>query len=274
MTDMVESLNRHLPYLRRYARALTGTQGAGDAYVGAALEKLIADGASIGADDNARLLLFQALHAVWMDGDAADIVPADTGSRPSGAEGRLEAVSERSSELLLLSLLEGFSDREVAQILDLSLAEARAQTEQAIMEISAVAASDILIIEDEPVIAMELSRIVEELGHRVKGTAATRSDAVERSQNGAAPDLILADIRLADGSSGLDAVNDMNADGAIPTIFITAYPEEFLTGKKPEPAFLISKPFQPDQIKATVSQCLFVEMHRRQQAQAATGMPE
>ena len=42
-------------------------------------------------------------------------------------------------------------------------------------------------------------------------------------------------------------------------IFITAYPDRFLTGERPEPAFLITKPFQPDMVKAIVSQALFFE---------------
>ncbi len=269
MSDVIAVLNRHLPYLRRYARALTGSQSAGDAYVAAALEKLIADGVAIDDAGQARLDLFHALHQVWLHGDRSAILSAEEAAASRGPDGRLEAVSERTSELLLLTLLEGFDNRDVAAILDISVDQAREMAEQAIVEISSVATSDILIIEDEPIIAMELSRIVEELGHRVKGTAATRSAAVEQSQD-ASPDLILADIRLADGSSGVDAVSDLTANADIPTIFITAYPEEFLTGEKAEPIFLISKPFQPDQIKATVSQCLFVEMHKRQQAAAGS----
>jgi hypothetical protein len=44
-----------------------------------------------------------------------------------------------------------------------------------------------------------------------------------------------------------------------PVIFITAYPERFLTGERPEPAFLIAKPFQPATVSAIASQALFFE---------------
>jgi hypothetical protein len=42
-------------------------------------------------------------------------------------------------------------------------------------------------------------------------------------------------------------------------IFITAYPERLLTGERPEPTFLITKPFQPEIVKAVISQALFFD---------------
>jgi len=114
----------------------------------------------------------------------------------------------------------------------------------------------ILIIEDEPIIAMDLEALVEGLGHRVVGIARTRTEAVTAARR-TGPGLILADIQLADGSSGLDAVNDILGDFDVPVIFITAYPERLLTGARPEPAFLITKPFRPETLKAIISQALF-----------------
>jgi CheY-like chemotaxis protein len=125
-------------------------------------------------------------------------------------------------------------------------------------EIAAQVATDVLIIEDEPMIAMDLEGIVEGLGHRVTAVARTHSEAVTAT-NKEKPGLVLADIQLADGSSGLDAVNEMLGSFAVPVIFITAYPDRLLTGERPEPAFLITKPYQPDTVKAIVSQALFFE---------------
>jgi len=71
------------------------------------------------------------------------------------------------------------------------------------------------------------------------------------------PDLILADIQLADNSSGIDAVNDLMGVMDVPVVFITAFPERLLTGEKHEPAFLISKPFKVEQVRSAVSQALF-----------------
>jgi len=71
---------------------------------------------------------------------------------------------------------------------------------------------------------------------------------------------------LADNSSGLDAVNELLRSFEMPVIFITAYPERFLTGERPEPAFLISKPFQPAMVSAIASQALFFERNAKQRA--------
>jgi CheY-like chemotaxis protein len=71
--------------------------------------------------------------------------------------------------------------------------------------------------------------------------------------------MVLADIQLADGSSGIDAVNDILAESPIPVIFITAFPERLLTGERPEPAFLVTKPFNPEMVKALISQALFFD---------------
>jgi CheY-like chemotaxis protein len=130
--------------------------------------------------------------------------------------------------------------------------------EQCGRELAAEIATDVLIIEDEPLIGMDIESIVDGLGHRVIGIARTRSEAVALAQ-GSRPGLVLADIRLADGSSGLDAVNDMLKSFEVPVIFITAFPEQLLTGERPEPAFLIAKPFRPATVSAVISQALFFD---------------
>ena len=65
-----------------------------------------------------------------------------------------------------------------------------------------------LIIEDEPLIAMDIEQMVESLGHRVVGTARTHTEATALFGK-THPRMVLADIQLADGSSGIDAVNEI-----------------------------------------------------------------
>ncbi|MCY1231783.1 Phyllosphere-induced regulator PhyR [compost metagenome] len=113
-----------------------------------------------------------------------------------------------------------------------------------------------MIIEDEPLIAIDIEQMVESLGHRVTGIARTRDEAIALYKR-TRPSMVLADIQLADGSSGIDAVNDILKTSAIPVIFITAFPERLLTGERPEPTFLVTKPFNPDMVKALISQALF-----------------
>ena len=144
------------------------------------------------------------------------------------------------------------------RILDIDVATLRVQVEESGRELAAEIATDVLIIEDDTFIAMELETLVEGLGHRVLGVARTHAEALALTKN-KRPGLILADIQLADGSSGLEAVNELLASFEAPVIFITAYPERFLTGERPEPAFLIAKPFQPATVSAVASQALFFE---------------
>ena len=141
--------------------------------------------------------------------------------------------------------------------------------EEAGRELAAQLATDVLIIEDEALIALDLEALVENLGHKVIGVARTRTEAATIART-KPPGLILADIQLADGSSGLDAVNDLLNTFEVPVIFITAYPERFLTGERPEPAFLISKPYQPATVSALVSQALFFERNAVQRKKRAS----
>ena len=143
-------------------------------------------------------------------------------------------------------------------ILDIGELDVVRRIDQAGQEIAEQVATSVLIIEDEPIIALDIEGIVEDLGHAVTGIARTHKEAVA-SVKAHPPGLVLADIQLADGSSGLGAVNDILTSINVPVIFITAFPERLLTGEKPEPAFLITKPFQPDAVKAAISQALFFD---------------
>jgi CheY-like chemotaxis protein len=103
---------------------------------------------------------------------------------------------------------------------------------------------------------MDLAEIAESLGHDVTTIARTATQAV-KAATADPPGLVLADIQLADGSSGLDAVRDILAEFSVPVIFITSFPERLLTGERPEPAFMITKPYDPNAVKAAISQALF-----------------
>jgi len=128
--------------------------------------------------------------------------------------------------------------------------------DEASREISRQVATEILIIEDEPLIALDIEQMVLDLGHKVTGIARTHKEAITLFQK-TNPKMILADIQLADGSSGIDAINEILKTSTVPVIFITAFPERLLTGERPEPAFLVTKPFNPDMVKALISQALF-----------------
>ena len=255
--DVHDAIAPHLPYLRRFARALTGAQNSGDAYTVATLEALIADRSMFDAALPPRVALFKAFHSVWASAASEEGAGGESGSDlEAAAARRLSALTPRSREAFLLGALEDFAIGEVAAIMDVPTAEAEMLQNSARDDVAKQTNARILIIEDEPIIAMDIESIVLELGHHSVGIADTRDQAVRMAKD-EQPDLILSDIQLADGSSGVDAAHDILANVEVPIIFITAFPERLLTGERPEPTFLITKPFKREQVKAAVSQALF-----------------
>lgn len=247
----------NLPFLRRYARALTGSQSAGDAFVRATLEAALADEELKVSFEGGRIPLYRAFNTIWSsaylqveDADSA------TGEHEAGAQDKLGAITPLNRQALLLTTLEDFSPAQAAEIMELDTQKVEALVAEAVEEIDREQATSVLIIEDEPLISMQLEDLVKSLGHDVYGTAATRTQAQEIVANGN-PGLVLADIQLADGSSGLDAVDDILAIGSVPVIFITAFPERLLTGDRPEPTYLVTKPFDERTVRAAISQALF-----------------
>jgi DNA-directed RNA polymerase specialized sigma24 family protein len=251
-----KTVAQYLPFLRRYARALTGNQGSGDAYVAATLEALIADPGVLKEEGGPRVALYRLFTKIW-NSIAVNGAAGAVENRLPG-EQKLANITPLPRQAFLLVALEGFSEGDAAKILGTDVVSLRSLIEESGRELAAEIATDVLIIEDDSFIAMELEGLVESLGHRVLGVARTHAEAVALAKK-RAPGLILADIQLADNSSGLDAVNELLGGLEVPVIFITAYPERFLTGERPEPAFLIAKPFQPSTVSAIASQALFFE---------------
>ncbi len=240
----------HLRYLRRYGRALTGSQQSGDAFVRASLEALLESAEEVQSLGDPKTALFSHFHKVWRP-----IADRTEGASRLG-EMFLSAIPPREREALLLTAVEGFSLEETARILDRTVKEVETDIMAARRSIAEQMASRVLIIEDEPLIALDLQNLVEELGHTVVGVATTHREATKLAA-AEKPELVLADIRLADGSSGIDAVKEILLSMDVPVIFITAFPERLLTGDRPEPTYLITKPFLPDTVRATIGQALF-----------------
>lgn len=264
--SLLARLAPHLPYVRRYARALTGDQATGDNYVRVALEALAAGERQLSPEMTPRVALYQVFHAIWSstgaqleDGSGLEARNNDDASR------RLMRIAPKSRQAFLLTALEGFTPSEAAQILSADVHDVERLIGSAQAEIDAELATDVLIIEDEAIISADIESLVRELGHNVTATATTHDEAVEAVTRHR-PGLVLADIQLADGSSGIDAVKDILKQFDVPVIFITAFPERLLTGERPEPTFLITKPFQPETVKAAISQALFFHPSRQKEA--------
>jgi CheY-like chemotaxis protein len=245
---------RLLPYLRRYARALTGAQSTGDEYVRLCLEAILAEPARIKNAADLRVELFAVFHDAWDIVDSA-IPAAEGGVEASGINRQLAALPSIERQVLLLIALERFSTSETARILDLEEADVVRKLDLARQELRRQASTKVLIIEDEPVIAMDIAGIVESLGHEVIGIAGRQAEAVELARKHQ-PGLVLADVQLQDGDSGIVTVQEIMQSMDAPVIFVTGFPERLLTGDRVEPAFIVTKPFDPETLKVAIVQAL------------------
>ncbi|MBX3597485.1 MAG: response regulator [Rhizobiaceae bacterium] len=264
MPNLSATIAPHLPYLRRFSRAVSGSQTSGDAMVAALLEAIIADVSIYPTASSDRIALYKLFAKLFTV--ISPKIPRDEAAPVAAWEERaaanLAAIASVPRQAFLLVTVEGFSEEEAAEILDVSEEEFSNILSEAGEELSRQMATDVMIIEDEPLIAMDIEQMVESLGHRVVGVARTRDEATalfERTH----PKLVLADIQLADGSSGIDAVNQILGVSEIPVIFITAFPERLLTGERPEPTFLVTKPFSNEMVKALIGQALFFDRHAK-----------
>ena len=254
-----QSVGPHLPYLRRYGRSISGSQQSGDALVARLLETLVANPGAVDTGSDLRIQLYRMVHdnfglmaeqaAANDDAALTDIAIADA---------RLRRIPSLARQALLLTAVEGFSFEDTGRIIGRDVESVRALISDATDEIDRQTRARILIIEDEPIIAMDIEMIVRELGHDVVGVATTHREAVDEAQKHQ-PGLVLADIQLADNSSGIEAVQEILTEVKVPVIFITAFPERLLTGDRPEPAFLLTKPYQPATLRAAISQVLFFD---------------
>ncbi|MFD0982274.1 response regulator [Tropicimonas aquimaris] len=251
---MSELIGPHLPFLRRYARALTGNQDSGDRHAAATLEAILVDPTCFDQSLGGKAGLFKVFHSIWSSAGAP--VPEASDGLRGRAMAHMAKLTPNTREALLLHTVEGFSLDDVGAIMELSGDEAQGLVDLARKEMQKSVQGRVMIIEDEAIIAMDLEGIVTMMGHEVTGIARTRDAAVKMALE-QKPDLILTDIQLADNSSGIDAINQILPDHDAPVIFITAFPERLLTGERPEPAFLIAKPYEPDQVISAVSQAMF-----------------
>lgn len=257
--DLSSAIAPHLPYLRRFARALTGSQKSGDDYAVATLEAILAERSVFDTALDPRVALFRVFHAIWSSSGARIEAPDEhEGTLAAKAQDNLRRLTPDTRVAYLLASLENFGASAIADIMRITPDEAKGLIEIGSGEMDRQVAGRVLIIEDEPIISMDLEAIVTGLGHSVAAIADTRDSAVEAAL-AERPNLVLADIQLADGSSGIDAVNRILGTYSVPVIFITAYPERLLTGQRPEPTFLITKPFKEEQVRAAIGQALFFE---------------
>src|SRR5262249_50323111 len=162
----------------------------GDSYVAATLEALVKEPNLVALAEHPRIALYQVFSRIWnsvqINGGverAVNLVPA---------ERHLGQITAMPRQAFLLVSVEGFSD--AAAILDVGQQALQDLVDESGRELAAQIATDVLIIEDEILIALDLEQLVENLGHRTIGIARTRAEAIALAK-AKRPGLILADIQ-------------------------------------------------------------------------------
>ncbi len=252
--NLSESITRTLPFLRRYARAVTGSQQRGDEWVRLCAEVVVQQPELVAKAEDTKLGVFSLFHRLQLPFGSLD-APTESGSVSGRLKESLTDMAPLQRQVLLLTVLEGFTVGDAAHILGIDIDTAERSLQEARRELQRVASVRVLVIEDEAVIALDVADIVRNAGHEVVGIAATEKVAVEMAKKHS-PHLVLADIQLRGSDSGIAAVKEILRTITVPVIFVTGYPERLLTGTQLEPAFVISKPFDPDLLRAAIAQAL------------------
>lgn len=111
----------------------------------------------------------------------------------------------------------------------------------------------ILIIEDEAIVALDIKRILTNLGQEVINTVFSFDEALQSIKENR-PELIFSDINLGKGKDGIELIETIQKDDFIPVIYLTAYSDEETIERaiKTNPLGYILKPFKKEDIKSAL----------------------
>jgi CheY-like chemotaxis protein len=172
----------------------------------------------------------------------------------------LAKIPRSGRRAIALSQTEFLGKEGAANHLGISLHELDDAIENALETMISLFSAKVMIVEDQPIISMDLEAIVGDFGCGVHSVVRNYDDGVIESEK-ITPDLVLCDIVLSGERSGIDLAHHIVERYRSPLIFITAFPEKLLIGApRPEPTFLITKPFQRSTIKQAMFQALAIPM--------------
>jgi len=252
MDRYAQQLLKHLPFLRRYARALTGSIEAGDDLVAAAVKESLQRPDGYGLGSPVRLPLYSLLHNLFDHEGPWPAPPPST----HPMETALAMLPETERRLFLLVSLEELTIVDAARILDIGLNEARALMTDAQEALREALIANILIVEDDAIIAFDLAETVRNMGHKVCGTATTMEAALATARS-CQPTLALMDLRLAHGDSGITTAQVLRRSSELPIIFVTAFGDELTRQGLEHLGPIIRKPFTREQIERAITQAVF-----------------
>ena len=259
MRVYARQLQAHLPYLRRYARALTGATDRGDDLVTRCVEVAMMAPTRFGLADESRVPLYALLNLLF-DEEGTD-GSREGGGRPAPSphpiERALSQLPELERRVYLLVALEDLSLPDVAQVLHITPADAVQRLTRARNGVRGALTQRVLVVEDNPILALEIGSLVTDMGHVVCGTAANEREALELAEV-ERPTLALLDVRLADGDNGIEVARALRQQKALRTIFVTAFDDELLERDARHLGQVVRKPFTADAVKAAISRAVFM----------------
>jgi DNA-directed RNA polymerase specialized sigma24 family protein/CheY-like chemotaxis protein len=260
MEAQARRLMAQLPYMRRYGRALTGSTIRGDDLVTRAVEAALSepDRYQLDTDDEpvTRRRLYTLLNELFdTDAGAAGttVSPAEPGHP---IESALSSLPEQERRVFLLVSLEELPTPQAADVMGVPADEARDALGRAQNAMREQLVANILIVEDDAIIAYDLTETVLGMGHKVCGTAATMEEALAAAAANQ-PSLALMDLRLAHGGSGITTAQALRETRALPIIFVTAFAEELKQRGLDYLGPVIKKPFTREQIERAITQAVF-----------------
>jgi DNA-directed RNA polymerase specialized sigma24 family protein/CheY-like chemotaxis protein len=245
----------HLPYLRRYARALTGTAQRGDELVLRSLETAMLAPERFGLTRNARIPLYALVNLHFDEAGGGQGQPLPS---PYPVERALAALPEGERRAYLLIALEGLSPAEAAAVLNepaegeiaIRFGHARERVRQAMVQ-------KVLVVEDDSLLAADLENCVTSLGHEVCGTAVSEQAAIEIADRHE-PTLALLDVCLADGSSGIEVAKRLRRRGVARTIFVTGFADEAENRDALHLGPIVSKPYTVETLDEAIQRAIFM----------------
>ena len=115
---------------------------------------------------------------------------------------------------------------------------------------------NILIVEDEEVIAMDLKKTISNFGYNVLSTVSSGEEALNFMADNK-PNLVIMDILLAGDLNGIETGVIMSERFEVPIIYITAYAKEILLRSKiTESSTFLVKPFNESELRKKIEQVL------------------
>lgn len=253
MNKKYDAILNVIPRLRRYTRLLTGSREVADDYVHVCLERLVQAPASVDYAAPA-IEMFRTLHEVVSDAEIR--LDTATNRRMSRLERELLALPVGQRKAVILTHVENFTRQEAARIAGLTvdafageLAAGRAALRHSI-------AASVFIIEDELLVALDISQLVEEFGHNVCGTASRTGEALVEIE-ARRPSLILADVQLGDAeAAGIDACEKIRSRYDVQVIYVTGHPDRVRRALKRDDVVVVPKPVERETLRRAMGQAL------------------